>query len=521
MKKLKENVHIIQVGCQLCGGAHLDKECPLNEEVKSVEEVKYGDFRRSSPFNNGPKYRVGPPGYNVHVDNRLPFREKRPSLEELISKHLEESTRRRAEMEEWLTKEFHTKAASEVPNSSVGQCKAVYANDEAPINNTSSNGTNKLYGVSFISNIDERVAQEEEDLGASVNVIPKSMFERLKLANLKKIDMLVEMVAMTKRAPMGIVENVLVKIDKFLFPSDFMVIDMLNTHNETMILKRPFLATIHAEINVFNKDISLGIGDDKVTFDMDKRIHNFTNPVGKVYMVNSIRNDEPSTISNAPLDKSPQFEESNNLHHQNSNDNYMQERSSKKARMLKPDTNTQACIFATLSSKSEMKYSRINQGGRFSLGQPVDHNNISDSVKKALLKLWLIDCFKGEVGPAKDPRARIFDDYKWVLDLEIDKLTDEYELRIGKKGYMLEDIWEYCEKVQGDNTNWWHDHGFEEDERQESGLDKEEYDLPKVHVETFKVNRYSFDSGYSFIYVTKEIEDTLPLGRETDQGSEK
>ncbi|GKA58231.1 hypothetical protein Tco_0757419 [Tanacetum coccineum] len=41
MKKLKENVHAIQVGCQTCGGAHLNKECPLNEEVKSVEEVKF------------------------------------------------------------------------------------------------------------------------------------------------------------------------------------------------------------------------------------------------------------------------------------------------------------------------------------------------------------------------------------------------------------------------------------------------------------------------------------------------
>ncbi|GKF62909.1 hypothetical protein Tco_0182963, partial [Tanacetum coccineum] len=38
MKKLKGNVHDIQVGCKTCGGAHLDKECPLYEEVKSVEE---------------------------------------------------------------------------------------------------------------------------------------------------------------------------------------------------------------------------------------------------------------------------------------------------------------------------------------------------------------------------------------------------------------------------------------------------------------------------------------------------
>ncbi|GKF12683.1 hypothetical protein Tco_0050609 [Tanacetum coccineum] len=46
MKKLKENVHAIQVGCQICEGPHLDKECPLNEEVKQVKEVNYGKFRR-------------------------------------------------------------------------------------------------------------------------------------------------------------------------------------------------------------------------------------------------------------------------------------------------------------------------------------------------------------------------------------------------------------------------------------------------------------------------------------------
>nr|GEU35386.1 hypothetical protein [Tanacetum cinerariifolium] len=58
------------------------------------------------------------------------------------------------------------------------------------------------------------VDEVKYDLGASVNVIPKSMFEHLKLARLKKIDMLVEMADMTKRAPIGIVENVLVKIDR-------------------------------------------------------------------------------------------------------------------------------------------------------------------------------------------------------------------------------------------------------------------------------------------------------------------
>ncbi|GJX33449.1 hypothetical protein Tco_0243304, partial [Tanacetum coccineum] len=53
MKKLKENVHVIQVGCQICEGAHLYKECPLSKEVQSIEEVIYGEFGR--PFLNNSK----------------------------------------------------------------------------------------------------------------------------------------------------------------------------------------------------------------------------------------------------------------------------------------------------------------------------------------------------------------------------------------------------------------------------------------------------------------------------------
>ncbi|GJS58384.1 zinc knuckle CX2CX4HX4C containing protein [Tanacetum coccineum] len=51
MKKLKKSVRAIQVGCQICEGPYLDKDCPLNEEVKQVEEVRYGKFRRTTPFN--------------------------------------------------------------------------------------------------------------------------------------------------------------------------------------------------------------------------------------------------------------------------------------------------------------------------------------------------------------------------------------------------------------------------------------------------------------------------------------
>nr|GFA44984.1 hypothetical protein [Tanacetum cinerariifolium] len=56
------------------------------------------------------------------------------------------------------------------------------------------------------------------------------------------------------------VENILVKSDKFYFTSDFVVTDMVATKNEIVILERPFLVTIHTEIDVFAREITLGTG---------------------------------------------------------------------------------------------------------------------------------------------------------------------------------------------------------------------------------------------------------------------
>ncbi|GJV36011.1 hypothetical protein Tco_1408488 [Tanacetum coccineum] len=106
IKKLKKSVHAIQVGCQICKGPHLDKDCPLKEEVKQVEEVRYGEFGRTAPFNgsNGGNFCVRPPGYYTKIDNRPSYAERRQILEELLAKHKEESARRSIAMEEWIKK---------------------------------------------------------------------------------------------------------------------------------------------------------------------------------------------------------------------------------------------------------------------------------------------------------------------------------------------------------------------------------------------------------------------------------
>ncbi|GKB90066.1 reverse transcriptase domain-containing protein [Tanacetum coccineum] len=82
--------------------------------------------------------------------------------------------------------------------------------------------------------------------------------------------MCIELANKTTQFRKGIAENVMVKIDKFIFPVDFVILDMEEDHRIPIILGRPFLATAHAMIDGFNKKISFEVGDEIITFDLEK-----------------------------------------------------------------------------------------------------------------------------------------------------------------------------------------------------------------------------------------------------------
>ncbi|GKE32843.1 putative reverse transcriptase, RNA-dependent DNA polymerase [Tanacetum coccineum] len=105
------------------------------------------------------------------------------------------------------------------------------------------------------------------DLGASISIIPYSLFKRLGLGSLKPIKMAIKMADRSMQSPKGIKENVLVKISNFVFPIDFVVLDIMEDENILIILGRPMLATAHARIDVYDKmqDLDdLAMNDEKV-----------------------------------------------------------------------------------------------------------------------------------------------------------------------------------------------------------------------------------------------------------------
>ncbi|KAA3488571.1 bromodomain-containing protein [Gossypium australe] len=88
------------------------------------------------------------------------------------------------------------------------------------------------------------------DLGASINVMPYKLLKQLGLEKTKQTRMSIQLADKTIRVPRGIIEEVLVKIDKFVFPIDFVVLDMDEDNSIPLILGRPFLATARTKIDV-------------------------------------------------------------------------------------------------------------------------------------------------------------------------------------------------------------------------------------------------------------------------------
>ena len=103
------------------------------------------------------------------------------------------------------------------------------------------------------------------DLGASVNLLPYSVYKQLGLGELKPTNITLSLADRSVKIPKGIVEDVLVKVDKFYYPVDFVVLDtepIANGPNHVpIILRRPFLATANAIINCRNGVMQLTFGN--------------------------------------------------------------------------------------------------------------------------------------------------------------------------------------------------------------------------------------------------------------------
>ncbi|GKA66828.1 DNA-directed DNA polymerase [Tanacetum coccineum] len=335
IKKVNEKVYAAQVGCELCKGPHYTKDCPLKEEGKTLEEAYYTQF--GAPYQPGGQYRAAGPGFYQRNNGNSSYPDRRQTLEESLTKFMAESAKRHEENSN-IIKEIRASTDAAIRNQGtsiktleiqIGQMSKVLQergiegfpdstkpklrdhvksistakSDSSMIHHIGSGLYNEAHEVKILETYDHTLPQKEKDLGsftlpcfihnicfdkafvnlgASITVMPFSTYSNLGLGDLAHTRLTIKLADRTIKHPRGIAENVLVRIGKFIFPVDFVILDIPEDNDVPLILKRPFLSTAHANIHVFKRKITLRVGEEKLVF---KSIKPTTSIIRRVYMV--------------------------------------------------------------------------------------------------------------------------------------------------------------------------------------------------------------------------------------------
>ncbi|GKE83531.1 reverse transcriptase domain-containing protein [Tanacetum coccineum] len=115
------------------------------------------------------------------------------------------------------------------------------------------------------------------DLGASINLMPLSVWKNLSLPELTPTCMTLELADRSISRPAGVAEDVFVKVGKFHFPADFVVVDFDADPRVPLILGRSFLKTGRALIDVYARELTLRVGNKAVTFNLDQTLRYSSN----------------------------------------------------------------------------------------------------------------------------------------------------------------------------------------------------------------------------------------------------
>ncbi|XP_010279661.1 PREDICTED: uncharacterized protein LOC104613515 [Nelumbo nucifera] len=126
------------------------------------------------------------------------------------------------------------------------------------------------------------------DLGARINLMPYSVFQNLGLGEPQPTRVALQLADRSIKHPRGIIEDVLVKVDKFIFPMDFIVLEMEEDIDVPFFLGRPFLAIGNAMIDVQQGQLSFKIQDEEVIFKMFGAMKHAPSSDDSCYMIDVI-----------------------------------------------------------------------------------------------------------------------------------------------------------------------------------------------------------------------------------------
>ncbi|XP_042032348.1 uncharacterized protein LOC121779066 [Salvia splendens] len=145
------------------------------------------------------------------------------------------------------------------------------------------------------------------DLGASINVMPYSVYEKLGEAKLVETDMVIQLANGSCIHPEGVLEDEIVKVNKFIYPTDFFVMKMTEPGAEEsvgILLGMPPLSTANTVIDVRHGTMHLGFNGEQLTFVIDKAVRK-PQDSESIQSVDTVRPQEQKCLEKEPFKKPP------------------------------------------------------------------------------------------------------------------------------------------------------------------------------------------------------------------------
>ena len=105
------------------------------------------------------------------------------------------------------------------------------------------------------------------DLGSPINVMPRSLFKQLTIGELKRTGLIIHLTDRSCAYPDGVIEDILLQVDKLVFPADFFILDMGDAFNDVpILLGRPFLKIARTKIDMHTGTLSMEFDGEVIKF---------------------------------------------------------------------------------------------------------------------------------------------------------------------------------------------------------------------------------------------------------------
>nr|GEU73958.1 DNA-directed DNA polymerase [Tanacetum cinerariifolium] len=219
----------VEKTCVICGGAHAYYDCISTDSNQPSICAATGTYNQVSPQNRA-SHQIPPPGFASVQNNPNTYNQnQRQGNNFNRGNNFQNNQGYRAPM-------------NNAPNSQ----NQDFQNQPFQVpNNQVQPGIDVCHALA--------------DLGASINIMPLLIWKKLSLPELTPTRMTLELVDRSITRPKGVAEDVFVKVGKFHFPTDFVVVDFEANPRVPLILGRSFLRTGRALIDVYEEEITSGL----------------------------------------------------------------------------------------------------------------------------------------------------------------------------------------------------------------------------------------------------------------------